>query len=108
MRDQDGRIIQWYGLCHDIDDQTRLYRDIAEREARIRRLIDSDIIGIVIWDLDGTLIDANKAFLRMVQYEREDVEAGLRWFDRSDEHTSELQSLMRRSYAVLCLKKKKI
>jgi hypothetical protein len=81
MRDQDGRIVQWYGLCHDIDDQTRLYRDIAEREARIRRLIDSDIIGIVIWDLDGTLIDANEAFLRMVQYEREDVEAGLRWFD---------------------------
>src|SRR3546814_7601106 len=27
---------------------------------------------------------------------------------RSDEHTSELQSLMRRSYAVFCLKKKKI
>src|SRR3546814_7148131 len=26
--------------------------------------------------------------------------------DRSDEHTSELQSLMRHSYAVLCLKKK--
>src|SRR3546814_9463902 len=26
---------------------------------------------------------------------------------RSEEHTSELQSLMRRSYAVLCLKKKK-
>src|SRR3546814_1396503 len=28
-------------------------------------------------------------------------------FDRSEEHTSELQSLMRISYAVLCLKKKK-
>src|SRR3546814_9326933 len=27
--------------------------------------------------------------------------------DRSEEHTSELQSLMRNSYAVLCLKKKK-
>src|SRR3546814_3764527 len=27
---------------------------------------------------------------------------------RSEEHTSELQSLMRNSYAVLCLKKKKI
>src|SRR3546814_10607029 len=26
--------------------------------------------------------------------------------DRSEEHTSELQSLMRNSYAVLCLKKK--
>src|SRR3546814_2818280 len=30
-----------------------------------------------------------------------------RSFDRSEEHTSELQSLMRISYAVFCLKKKK-
>src|SRR3546814_8859781 len=29
------------------------------------------------------------------------------WADRSEEHTSELQSLMRISYAVFCLKKKK-
>src|SRR3546814_6835925 len=29
-----------------------------------------------------------------------------RRFDRSEEHTSELQSLMRISYAVFCLKKK--
>src|SRR3546814_2686806 len=28
------------------------------------------------------------------------------WFGRSEEHTSELQSLMRISYAVFCLKKK--
>src|SRR3546814_2600469 len=31
----------------------------------------------------------------------------LRWSHRSEEHTSELQSLMRISYAVFCLKKKK-
>src|SRR3546814_1354116 len=31
----------------------------------------------------------------------------LRWIPRSEEHTSELQSLMRISYAVFCLKKKK-
>src|SRR3546814_9003468 len=29
------------------------------------------------------------------------------WISRSEEHTSELQSLMRSSYAVFCLKKKK-
>src|SRR3546814_3587361 len=29
------------------------------------------------------------------------------WDDKSEEHTSELQSLMRISYAVFCLKKKK-
>src|SRR3546814_8680193 len=32
----------------------------------------------------------------------------LDWARRSEEHTSELQSLMRSSYAVFCLKKKKI
>src|SRR3546814_10596991 len=32
---------------------------------------------------------------------------GMKTLDRSDEHTSELQSLMRISYAVFCLKKKK-
>ena len=62
-------------------ENARLYRDLEDRERKIRRLIDSNIIGIVIWDLDGRLIDANDAFLRMVRYEREDLQAGLRWFD---------------------------
>lgn len=81
LRDDVGGITQWVGLNHDIDEQMRLYAGIAEREARFRRLVDSDIIGIVIWDLDGTLIDANDAFLRMVQMDRDDVKAGIRWFD---------------------------
>src|SRR3546814_4211610 len=34
--------------------------------------------------------------------------AGWSWGTRSEEHTSELQSLMRISYAVFCLKKKTI
>src|SRR3546814_4467640 len=38
------------------------------------------------------------------QFAVEDVAEGA---DRSEEHTSELQSLMRISYAVFCLKKKK-
>src|SRR3546814_9847217 len=35
-----------------------------------------------------------------------DVNVGIQILDRSEEHTSELQSLMRISYAVFCLKKK--
>ncbi|HYZ33479.1 MAG TPA: AAA family ATPase [Crenalkalicoccus sp.] len=61
-------------------ENARLYRDLAEREAKIRRLVDADIIGIVIRDLDGRILEANDAFLRMVGYEREDLLAGrLRW-----------------------------
>jgi PAS domain S-box-containing protein len=74
-------------------ENSRLYRDLAERESRIRRLVDSDVIGIFIWDLDGRLIDANDAFLRMVQYEREDLNAGLRWIDMAPPEWQEAHAL---------------
>src|SRR3546814_8918241 len=42
-----------------------------------------------------------------IQHLRDELESLLRLFpERSEEHTSELQSLMRISYAVFCLKKK--
>ena len=37
-----------------------------EQEARNRRLVDANIIGIFIWDFDGRILEANDAFLRML------------------------------------------
>src|SRR6202000_2537822 len=55
---------------------------LAEREAKIRRLVDSNIIGIFISGRNGEIIEANDAFLRMVGYDREDLAAGnMRWND---------------------------
>src|SRR3546814_16823676 len=59
------------------------------------------------------MIVARKAECRAPRYDRSALRAAyLRWAEqnsyfRSEEHTSELQSLMRNSYAVFCLKKKK-
>jgi PAS domain S-box-containing protein len=61
-------------------ENAQLYNDLQEREAKIRRLVDSNIVGIVIWDFQGRIIDANQAFLDMVGYAREDLVSGrLRW-----------------------------
>ena len=61
-------------------ENTDLYRKLAEREARIRRMIDADIIGIFVWNFDGRILEANDAFLRIVEYEREDLLSGrLSW-----------------------------
>jgi PAS domain S-box-containing protein len=61
-------------------ENARLYNDLQEREARIRRLVDSNIIGVLIWDFQGRIIEANKAFLDMVGYARDDLVSGrLRW-----------------------------
>ena len=63
-------------------ENTRLYRDLSDREAKIRRLVDANIIGIFLWDFDGRILEANDAFLHMVGYDREDLVAGrLRWTD---------------------------
>jgi GAF domain-containing protein len=59
-------------------ENARLYNDLGEREARIRRLVDSNIVGVVIWDVDGRIIEANQAFLDIVGYAREDL-VSLRW-----------------------------
>jgi len=63
-------------------ENARLYRDLAEREAKFRRLVDANIVGIFIGDLEGRILEANDAFLRIVGYDRDDLLAGrLRWTD---------------------------
>jgi PAS domain S-box-containing protein len=45
-------------------------------EARLRRLVDSNIMGIIIWRYDGQILDANETFLSLVGYDRNDLESG--------------------------------
>ncbi|SHG48132.1 AAA family ATPase [Bradyrhizobium erythrophlei] len=59
----------------------RLYDDLQDREAKIRRLVDSNIIGIFTWCADGRIIDANDAYRRIIGYDRGDLIAGLSWRD---------------------------
>ncbi|MEM5383350.1 AAA family ATPase [Paraburkholderia phymatum] len=63
-------------------ENARLYRDLAEREAKIRRLVDANIVGIFIADIEGRILEANDAFLRIVGYDRDDLLTGrLCWSD---------------------------
>ncbi|MGZ5120556.1 MAG: sigma 54-interacting transcriptional regulator [Burkholderiales bacterium] len=63
-------------------ENTRLYGDLQEREARVRRLVDSNIVGVLIWNFDGQILEANDAFLSMLQYGREDfISNSVRWTD---------------------------
>jgi PAS domain S-box-containing protein len=41
----------------------------------LRRMMDFDLAGIAIADLDGRILEANDAFLRIVGYDREDLHA---------------------------------
>jgi PAS domain S-box-containing protein len=58
-------------------------RDLARGlDAKLQRLVEANVVGIVTWNLEGVITGANDAFLSMVQYDREDFTSGrVRWTD---------------------------
>jgi PAS domain S-box-containing protein len=77
-------------------ENTLLYRDLQDREARIRRLVDSNIIGIVFWDGDAGISYANDAFLRMTGYNSQELASGaVTWKELSpvEYHAGDLQRI---------------
>jgi PAS domain S-box-containing protein len=80
--DGNGELIAFIGTATDVTDRKRAEEAMRESEAKIRRLVDSNIIGIFVWDFDGRIIEANDEFLRMVSYGREGLVSGrIRWAD---------------------------
>jgi PAS domain S-box-containing protein len=84
------------------DENVQLHSDLEERENKIRRLVDANIIGIIIWNLEGRILEANDAFLRMTGYDREDLASGrlnrpdltpVEWRDRDARTVAELKMM---------------
>ena len=79
---EDGEVGEWLGICtpqdQDVEEQVQAFK----AEDRLRRVIDSNMLGILFWDLNGHITEANDAFLQMVGYTREDLLSGtVRWRD---------------------------
>jgi PAS domain S-box-containing protein len=70
-------------------------------EAKVRRLVESNVVGMVMFTLEGAITGANEAFLRMVQYDHEDLASGrvrwtditpAEWHDRDERAVNELKA----------------
>jgi PAS domain S-box-containing protein len=71
-----GELVEVVATQVDVTERNRAEQALREREAKIGALFDANIIGIFIWDIDGQIIEANDAFLRMVGYDHEDIASG--------------------------------
>jgi PAS domain S-box-containing protein len=74
------------GLCHAVrrsEHRAELRAEAAQAgEDRLRRVLDSKMIGIVFWDESGRISEANTAFLASIGYSREQVTSGrIGWGD---------------------------
>ena len=71
-------------------------------EGKFRRIFESDMVGILFWDTDGNISDANDAFLQMVGYTREDLLQGeINWKQMTppeyqDQDEASLQTLAKK------------
>jgi PAS domain S-box-containing protein len=63
MRDRTGGITEWYGVCHDVDDQMRAEESLRRSEHELQQMIDS--VPVRIWSLTpkGGPISFNKRYL---------------------------------------------
>ena len=87
----DGRVKHVQAIAHVLQDASGnrefvgAVTDITERktaEDKIRRLVEAGILGIFFANVEGEIVEANQAFLQMLQYGRQDLVSGrLRWAD---------------------------
>ncbi|HUB78386.1 MAG TPA: CheR family methyltransferase [Bryobacteraceae bacterium] len=66
----------------DIDTRKRAEEALRINEERLRRMVNVDVVGILIFDASGTLIDSNEAFQKMAGYSKAEIAARkLTWRD---------------------------
>jgi PAS domain S-box-containing protein len=73
--DAEGKAVRMMGTAQDITRRKQIENDLRQRETQLRRLVDSNIIGIMFATPDY-ITEANEAFLEMVGYTREELLAG--------------------------------
>src|SRR5262249_6231349 len=78
LRDDAGKIIRWYGVSYDIDDQKRAEQAVAASERNLKLAIDT--APVLIWSAgpDGAADTVNKHYLDYVGLTAEEVQ-GWNW-----------------------------
>lgn len=72
-----GKPIRFPGVVVDITERKKIEEDLANSQQIFKALFNSSILGMAVASLDGTIHDANKAFLHMFGYTSKDLAKGM-------------------------------
>jgi len=73
IRDDNGAITRWFGVCTDIDSQKQAEDALRDSENAVRSLLDAAPHGIVACDADGHIVLFNDAAARIFGYPQSEI-----------------------------------
>jgi len=76
IRDATGQIAGGVVVFRDVTAQRKLEQQLQYSERKLRSLVESNIFGVVVVDLDGRYYEANDRFVQMVGYSKEELLSG--------------------------------
>jgi PAS domain S-box-containing protein len=99
MRDRVGKPVQ-LTIMEDVTDKKRIAESLEASELRFARLAESGLIGVAFETVDGTVVEANEAFLRMLRCPRQVLEQGrLRLTERCPPELADVDARAREELA---------
>jgi PAS domain S-box-containing protein len=81
--DNQGQIVAAVAIFQDVSEQQAALRErkrveqaLRESESRLRGLLEANLIGIIVGDFQGNILEVNDAWLATLGYTREEVLSG--------------------------------
>jgi PAS domain S-box-containing protein len=66
----------------DITERKQIEEALRKSEAKLRRLVEANVSGVAVGDSQGHILEANDAYLKILDYTREELERGeISWRD---------------------------
>ena len=69
----DGTFTGYIGSCVDITERRSLEQQLQYSEQKLRSLVESNILGVIVVDLDGRIYEINDRFAQIFGYSRDEL-----------------------------------
>ncbi len=73
VRDAAGKIVGVQGMFWDVTQRMQAEERLRASDAKFRKLVQSSIMGVIVANLDGRILEANDAFLNMIGETRDEL-----------------------------------
>ncbi len=73
IRDATGQIVGGVILFRDVTGRYRLEQQLQFNERKLRTLVESNILGMAVADLDGRIYDINDWFVHLLGYSKDEL-----------------------------------